>query len=248
MFIYNGKLNWYHHADNENTIMVVPAGFALNDPICAYWQWTVNNDLHQAYPSQRIVLTGSLLQSSTINTFSFTFGYYSFDAIVASDFSTLTATMRNPKGDRSDPITLTRQYGDVARVPSTVVCTGNLSWFNYVENEMVTLVIPAGVSNDAPIGFHCQLSVDGTASGNEKKNYPVNATFHNVATSSNGNVSGTFDDYTFDATVLNGGQEATIRINRLTSEPTSSTTKQTDFRGLSTKKASEHYTLLVLPD
>lgn len=237
MFIYNGKFKWLQYADNENITVIVPASFALNDPICAYWQWTVDANGNEK---------ANVTKSGTINTVtntdiyqvSFTLdSYYSFDAIVASDFSTLTATMRNPQGDRSDPITLTRQYGDAARVPSTAVCTGKLNWLEYAKNEMITLVIPAGVSNDAPVGLYHQWTVD--ASGNEKKNHPVNATFRNVTTSSNGDVKGTFDDgyYTFEATVLNGGQEATIRMSNPNGDTTSSSTKQTDFRGLGTKKA-----------
>ncbi len=38
MFIYNGKLNWLNYASNETIIIVFPAGFALNDPVSAYWQ------------------------------------------------------------------------------------------------------------------------------------------------------------------------------------------------------------------
>ncbi|KAG7096267.1 hypothetical protein E1B28_003715 [Marasmius oreades] len=42
MYIYNGKLNWYEYAVNETITVVFPAGFALNDPVCAFWQWTVD--------------------------------------------------------------------------------------------------------------------------------------------------------------------------------------------------------------
>ena len=40
MLIYNGKLNWYDYAIDETITIVFPAGLALNDPVCAYWQWT----------------------------------------------------------------------------------------------------------------------------------------------------------------------------------------------------------------
>ena len=42
MFIYNGKFNWLEYASNETITVVFPTGFALNDPVSAYWQWTVD--------------------------------------------------------------------------------------------------------------------------------------------------------------------------------------------------------------
>lgn len=42
MFIYNGKFNWLPYAENETITVVAPAGFALKDPISAYWQWSVD--------------------------------------------------------------------------------------------------------------------------------------------------------------------------------------------------------------
>ena len=42
MFIYNGKFNWLDYASDETITVVFPAGFALNDPVSAYWQWTVD--------------------------------------------------------------------------------------------------------------------------------------------------------------------------------------------------------------
>ena len=45
MFIYNGKFNWSSGettASNEMITMVFPVGFALNDPVSAYWQWSTD--------------------------------------------------------------------------------------------------------------------------------------------------------------------------------------------------------------
>ena len=42
MYVYNGKLDWYDYAKNECITLVFPAGFALKDPVCAYWQWTAD--------------------------------------------------------------------------------------------------------------------------------------------------------------------------------------------------------------
>ena len=48
MFIYNGKFNWLQpEATNETITIIFPAGFALNDPVSAYWQWSVDAEGHK---------------------------------------------------------------------------------------------------------------------------------------------------------------------------------------------------------
>ena len=42
MFIYNGKFNWPDYASNETITIIFPAGFSLNDPVSAFWQWSVD--------------------------------------------------------------------------------------------------------------------------------------------------------------------------------------------------------------
>ena len=45
MFIYNGKFDWDTvPAANETITFVFPAGFSLNDPVSAYWQWSKDFD------------------------------------------------------------------------------------------------------------------------------------------------------------------------------------------------------------
>ncbi|KAH6916876.1 hypothetical protein BKA70DRAFT_315572 [Coprinopsis sp. MPI-PUGE-AT-0042] len=226
MFIFSGKLDWYSYAVNENITIVVPAGFALNDPIYAYWQWTVDSGgNHKANTSQSGTIQ-AVTSTANKSQISFSFGYYSFDAIVASDYSTLVATMRNPKGDTSQPLTLIRQPGESDQSPSTVTYTGKLNWFNYAVNEMIVLVIQAaGVSNGAPVGLYHQWTVH--SDGTQKKNCPVNATFRNVTVQSDG-IKGTFGDgyYTYEVTVPNNGQDATIRMSNPNGNTTSSSLKQ----------------------
>ncbi len=42
MYVFNGELNWFAAASNECFTLVFPAGFALNDPVSAHWQWSVD--------------------------------------------------------------------------------------------------------------------------------------------------------------------------------------------------------------
>ncbi|EEB97796.1 hypothetical protein MPER_02814 [Moniliophthora perniciosa FA553] len=148
MYIYTGKLNWLQLAVNESITIVVPAGFALNDPICAYWQWTVTTQGQKKVNACFSTVIDNVSKTGDKYQVDFTFGgAWSFNAIVASDFNTFTATMRNPKGDRSKPMALARQYGNPGQVPSTSVYTGKLNWAKNAQNELVTLVIPGDVSN-----------------------------------------------------------------------------------------------------
>ncbi|KAK7447460.1 hypothetical protein VKT23_014169 [Stygiomarasmius scandens] len=222
MFIYNGKLNWFNYAVDECFTIVLPAGVALNDPVSAHWQWTVDASGNK---KKNVSMTGTIGTVTTNNEYriGFAFNYYSFEAVVSNDFKTLTVTMRNPKGDHSDPMTLTKQYSPK---PSTTVLTGKLNWLTYADNEMVTLVIPCGVSNGAPVGLYFEWTVD--ANGNKKGNVTENSTFREVSTASSGDVTGVFGEgyYTYKVTMASGGQEATLHMSNPGGSTTSSELKK----------------------
>jgi hypothetical protein len=158
----------------------------------------------------------------------FSFGNLSFDAIVASDFSTLKVTVRNQDGQTSDPATLTRQYSDTNHTLSTIVLTGKLNWFQYAANEMITLVIPAGVSSGAPAGLYYQWTVDGK--GVSKSSLFLNTTFQSVTTQNN-EAKGTIDGgyYTYEFTVPDHG-DATLRMSNPSGKFVTTSLKQVDWR------------------
>lgn len=144
--------------------------------------------------------------------------------------------MRNPQGERNSATNLQIQSSDAVRVPSTEVFTGKLNWWSYAQNEMITLVVPSGITNGAPVGFYHEWTVDGA--GHAKSNHSVNATLSSVSTSANGNITGRFTDgyYTYQATWLSGGKEATVRMSNPSGDNTTNNMKHTDFRSLGTKK------------
>lgn len=76
--------------------------------------------------------------------------YYTFEGTVSTDFSSLSLTMSNPQGATAS-VSLLLQRGDSVRVPSTSVITGKLYWFQYSQNEMVTLIIPGDVADGEPV-------------------------------------------------------------------------------------------------
>ncbi|KAG7096268.1 hypothetical protein E1B28_003716 [Marasmius oreades] len=126
--------------------------------------------------------------------------------------------MFNPKGDSSNATTLDRRYSDLVQHRSTAVFTGKLNWFTYAENEMVTLVIPRGVSNGAPVGLYYKWTVN--SKGVRKANHAVNSTFHDVTTRANGETVGTFGTsdghYTYKVTVRSDGDAAELHMSNQT--------------------------------
>lgn len=237
MYIYVGKLNWLEYATNECVTIVFPAGFALKDPVCAYWQWTVS-----AAGGSQVNVTREAFISSVTNTNSeyrvrFQFEWYAFEGTVSTDFNSLSFTMSNPQGDTA-PVSLLLQHGDAVRVPSTSVFTGKLNWFEYSQNEMVTLVIPGDVAEGEIVVLSHQWTQD--AAGNYKTNRTVNGTIKAV-TESNGNLSAMFNDgyYTYDFTVPKSSTTLELSMTNPSGFRDSSAPyklNQTDFRDLRKKK------------
>ena len=129
----------------------------------------------------------------------FSFGYYTFDASVADDYKTLTLTMRNPRGNTSEPFSLSAMHINPASVRSAAVYTGALEWSSYAKSELTTLVVPYGVANGAFFGLYHQWTVD--SGGIQKANHPVNGVFEDVAIAPDGSVTAKFSapyyTYTF---------------------------------------------------
>lgn len=241
MYIYYGKFNWLDKAINECFVIVFPAGLALNDPVSAYWQWTKSDTPGQnkINSSQHGIITGVSKTSPDEYRISCTLGNYSFDGVVAQNFSSLNATIRNPTGD-STTSNLALQYSSTLKVPSTAVYTGKLNWLTHAKEEMITLVIPAGVTVGAPVSLYYQWTVDNA--GNQKRNFASNAVFTSVNTASNGDVTGILGSnwyYTFEVTVKKGGQDVVLRMTDPQGKRDAKAPynlKQIDFRSLGTKK------------
>ncbi|TFK76111.1 hypothetical protein BDN72DRAFT_831549 [Pluteus cervinus] len=219
MFIFNGKLNWSKNAENECFTVVVPAGFALNDLISAHWQWTVDSKGRKQYNVSQLGVIDKVFQTPQEYRINFSFSYYTFDAVVAHDFSSLTVTMRNPSGASNRPTVLAKQFADASRVSPTGVYTGKLNWFRFAVNEMITVVIPAGISDGAPCSLFYQWTVD--SKGNVKANSCQKGTLSSVRKSGN-SVTGTLKGsyYTYEITISNGTQ-GTIVISNPAGESTS---------------------------
>lgn len=119
MYIYVGKLNWFGYAQNELITVVFPAGFSHNDPVYAYWQWTVDG----AGNKKTNCTQKSSITSTTKYHIDFSCGYYAFGGIVSADLNSLSLSMSCPQGDTA-PVSLSLHYGNAVRVPSTSIPAG----------------------------------------------------------------------------------------------------------------------------
>ncbi|KAM5542417.1 hypothetical protein V8D89_003876 [Ganoderma adspersum] len=213
MFIFNGKLNWFQYASNETITVVFPAGFALNDPVSAHWQWTADgNDNKKASVANSGVVQSITKTIDGSSRFLFSFGYYHFSAAVTTDYKTLTLTMHNPKGEVSAPFDLGATHINPTAIPSTVVYTGALEWFSYAKTETTTLVVPYGVFEGAFFGLYHQWTVD--AKGVEKANMAINGVFQDVKYGADGSITASFKGgyYTYSFT-FNGKEGSWVLSN-----------------------------------
>ncbi|KAF8186599.1 hypothetical protein K438DRAFT_1835903 [Mycena galopus ATCC 62051] len=239
MYVYVGKLNWFECAQNECITVVFPAGFALMDPVCAYWQWTVDATGNAKSNCTQEAFITSVTNTADQYHLRFPFSYYAFEGSVSADFSSLFLRMSNPQGEWQD-VSLSLLRGDAARRARASAFTGKLHWFQHSLNEMVTLVIPGEVANGEPVILSHQWTKDGA--GNLKANHTVSGTLRTVNVRSNGDLSATFDDgyYTFDFTLRRGYNDVVLSMSNPSGEHDSRAPynlKQTDFRTFHKKKA-----------
>ncbi|KAL3953846.1 hypothetical protein ACCO45_011802 [Purpureocillium lilacinum] len=249
MYIYVGKLNWPYYAENELITVVFPAGFSLLDPVSAYWQWTVDASGNE---KQNNVLHGRIKTVTKAGggagygfKVQFEGDYYAFDCTTdADDPKSLRVTVSSP--DQSHAISsLALKSSDGSRVLTTSVFTGKLNYFQYAVNEMVTLILPAGIEDGKPVVLCFQWTEDD--SGESKANHVVLATLRDVGFGDNGRFTGRFDDgyYTFD--FLSGSSDSDMSMTMKDPDGKSDTHSpykltQTDFRNA---KAGNKKALIV---
>lgn len=166
--------------------------------------------------------------------------YYTFEGTVLTDFSSVSLPMSNPQGATAS-VSLLLQRGDSVRVPSTSVFTGKLNWFQYSQNEMVTLIIPGDVADGEPVVLIHQWTIDGA--GKRKTNRIVNGTMTAVRSETSGSVSAMFKDSNnygrYDFTLSKASNNLMLRMTNLTGQRDLSAPydlKQTDFRDLRKQK------------
>ncbi|PIL37684.1 hypothetical protein GSI_01378 [Ganoderma sinense ZZ0214-1] len=196
MFIYNGKLNC-QHASNETITVVFPAGFELNDPVSAYWQWSTDPNLGNkaSVENSSFIRTVTKTSNGGVRRIHFSFDSSSFYAIVNPDFQTLSLTMLDSTGFAGSTFDLAASHLNGATVHSAVVYTGSLQWFQHAKEEMMTLVVPYSVSEGAFFGLYYQWTQGPPPNGSPKQNVAIKGKFQQVSpVSSDGQITATFEE------------------------------------------------------
>ncbi|KAJ7721596.1 hypothetical protein B0H16DRAFT_1790523 [Mycena metata] len=241
MYLFVGKLNYPTYADNECITFVFPVGFALKDPVCVYWQWTVDGQNNNKTNASQLGFITSVTKTNNpwqyYMRFSLT-GYYTFEGSVADGFGTLSLKMSQPGGAPVSDVSLWYAGSDGVRVPSSRIFTGKLNWPGSMENETATLIIPGGdVVDDQPVFLSSQWS------DKDKANYTQNSTLANVALASNGDVSGTFGNaggFSHTFTLRQSDNSVVLTVSGPNNDPPTSppfTLLPWDHRDLRKKKA-----------
>ncbi|KAI5892649.1 uncharacterized protein SCHCODRAFT_02668077 [Schizophyllum commune H4-8] len=231
MYVYCGKITWLQQAENECITFVFPAGLALKDPVCAYWQWSdqAKTNNHQYGTINTVDKTDVAYKISFVCT------DYLFDAEFTSNLRSMTIKMYTASQPVPSVSTLTLYTTSLTLVPSTKVYTGKFNWWTHATNEMMTLVLPNGISAGAPVGLYFQFTVNWK--NLPKTLYCVNSTFHTVQISA-GQIKASFNSayYMFDAIIYPGTKNAkvTMRENQM---DRSFDLVQNDWRQAHRKKA-----------
>lgn len=213
MYIYNGKMNWFNYAVNENFTIVMPSGFAVNAPICTFWQWTVDA---KGKEKANTVTTGHINSAYHLGGEHkigfFLDQYYTFEAQILDNGNKLVVTMSNNKGIASAPMTLTRSFANDSLSSAAQIYAGKLDWFQYAVNEMITVVLPSGIYSGATSCIFFQWTVD--SSGNKKGNKAIVTPLNGASITESGTASASTNDgyYTYTFEVPKIGDVLTLNM------------------------------------
>ena len=151
MRIYQGNLNYSKYAIEENLVLVFPCGLSLKDPVCSFWKWTKDSKGVENRPNSTITpidSTADTPEGYQIEFHNFSH-YYHFTAKITEPLSGahgyMTLNMRSKEGAEAKQATLRLQYSDDNLSPRAQIFSGQMNHFEYVRNEMVTLVFPRGI-------------------------------------------------------------------------------------------------------
>ncbi|KAM5542451.1 hypothetical protein V8D89_003910 [Ganoderma adspersum] len=194
-FIYSGKLT-FDSAPSEMITVIFPKGFELSDPVIAFWSRSNDPKLDNKktnVANYGFICTVAKASDGSTRRIRFSFDLYSFDGIVAADFQTLSLTMNDWMGSYL-PFDLIATHVNVKNVPSGAVYTGSLTWRPHAKEEMVTIVVPYGVTKDAFFGLYHQWTRD-PFNDTPQQNVAVNGRFQDVeVNSSDGCIIATYHE------------------------------------------------------
>ncbi|KAJ4269515.1 hypothetical protein NW762_001176 [Fusarium torreyae] len=139
MFVYQGKLNWYHYAKDETFVIILPSGpVRVGDSVYLFSQWTVDAQgvKKRNWFDTITVDTVTQTQASDVT-------FYLKGACVV---------MRNPQNGVSSPMPLQRIWeSDQELTGTTRIWTGKFNWMNFAQGEHAIFIVPDGFGEGKPI-------------------------------------------------------------------------------------------------
>ncbi|KAL0935862.1 uncharacterized protein CTRU02_208076 [Colletotrichum truncatum] len=154
MYVYFGKLNWQHYAENETFALVLPNGpVRTGDPAYIFFQWT--KDEHGNKKSnwfQNIIVSNASKTEGGDDIFTLKHHPYSWQITTQSAYNKLNVTMSRACDLKSNMV-LSRYWksqGETSNEASRV-WTGKINWPTYAENEMAMFIVPEGFGEGKPV-------------------------------------------------------------------------------------------------
>lgn len=217
MYVYVGQLRYGTHADDECITLIFPVGFDLADPVCACWQWTKTASGNHKEQCRQVGEINSVRQAQTSFGIDIFFGYYSISGTVnMADFHPQSFDFIDGNHARG-LITLSLAYTtpNILQLPSRTVFTGKIHWFDYLMDDMATLILPLGLAAGNPVILNYQWAVDGD--GRAKVGHYVKSMITSAGDGGTGNDNPTFSFtdgyYTFTVTSVNNIELKLVMIN-----------------------------------
>jgi hypothetical protein len=162
MHVYIGQLHYGTHVNDECITIIFPIGFELADPVCACWQWTESARGNHKEQCRQVGKITSVRRAQTSFSIDVFFGDYSISGTVdMTDFHPQSFDFVDGNNARG-LITLSLAYinRNILRFPSRIF-TGKIYWFDYLINDMATLILPRGLAIGRPVILNYQWAVDG---------------------------------------------------------------------------------------
>ncbi|KAL6915600.1 hypothetical protein FSST1_007095 [Fusarium sambucinum] len=154
MFVYSGKLNWYHYGKDETFVIILPSGpVRVGDSVYLFSQWTEDAQGRKKQNWFQTITVDSVTQTDTSDvTFVLKGSWYNFTVTTKGGYKDLSLIMRNPQGGVSSPMALQRIWESKEELTGTTrVWTGKFKWMNFAENEPAIFIVPDGFGEGKPI-------------------------------------------------------------------------------------------------
>ncbi|GAP90020.1 hypothetical protein SAMD00023353_4300540 [Rosellinia necatrix] len=164
MYIFYGKLNWPKYAHAEPFVLLFPGELGYYDPVCAYWQWTVDkNNKKKTNTWHEDSIKRIFRENDGRLNIGFDFdNYYFFDVTIDEMARVAQLTIRNEKGSKSEVQTLRQVYQDENKIPKCAVYMGKFNNY-YAQDEMLTVLVPDGLEVGRTICAFFQWTMDSKA-------------------------------------------------------------------------------------